>query len=306
MRQFPKTNTSYDYVNDFINTVAPVICEEYLQRVVKGDKTIFPSVVIAQACLESGYNLEAQTLFGIKGDGVNLTTQEFINGAYITIQDSFEYYPNIGEAVKGYYELMQWDNYDDATYGTTPQEQVYGLTNDIGYKYATSPTYFTSIMNLINDYELTKYDEYMSGEIRKYLDEEIEIEINQDKVLVKPGDSFWGIARDYLADGNRYKELAEFNGFNPDDILPVGTLLSLPSIKKDPVVEVPQEVPPTNEIIEEPDFVVTVQDGDSLWKIVTETLGDATRLHDIADYNHLNINNPIYVGMEIRIPKEMF
>lgn len=160
---FPIIASRYDHVNVFINQLAPIVCNEYLRRKEKGDHLINPSVCIAQACLESGYNLRASTLFGIKGGDIELDTTEYINGEYVNVMDSFASYPSVAGAVQGYYDLMQWDNYADAT---TPianswVEQIDGLTNNIGYAYATSPTYKGDISSIIMDYNLIWFDMYV-------------------------------------------------------------------------------------------------------------------------------------------------
>ena len=161
--EFPIIASRYDHVNVFINQLSPIVCNEYLRRKEKGDHLINPSVCIAQACLESGYNLHATTLFGIKGDDIELDTTEYINGEYVNVKDSFAAYPSIAGAVQGYYDLMQWENYADAT---TPianswNEQIEGLTNNIGYAYATSPTYKEDISSIIRDYNLIWFDMYV-------------------------------------------------------------------------------------------------------------------------------------------------
>lgn len=161
--EFPVINTSYEHVNNFINELAPIVCNEFLRRKANGDKVISPAVVLAQAGKESGWNLNAPTLFGIKGDGVELNTSEFIDGEYVHIKDSFAAYPNIAGAVQGYYDLMQWDNYDDATSATTVEGEIEGLTNDIGYAYATAPDYYETTLAIINDFELRVYNDYIAA-----------------------------------------------------------------------------------------------------------------------------------------------
>ncbi len=161
--EFPVINTSYEHVNNFINELAPIVCNEFLRRKANGDKVISPAVVLAQAGKESGWNLNAPTLFGIKGDEVELNTSEFIDGEYVHIKDSFAAYPNIAGAVQGYYDLMQWDNYDDATSATTVEGEIEGLTNDIGYAYATAPDYYETTLAIINDFELRVYNDYIAA-----------------------------------------------------------------------------------------------------------------------------------------------
>ena len=69
---FPILASRHDYVNVFFNQLAPIVINEYIRR--KGQKRLFPSTVLAMAALESGYNLNATTLFGIKGNGIVLDT----------------------------------------------------------------------------------------------------------------------------------------------------------------------------------------------------------------------------------------
>lgn len=161
--EFPICDTRYDHVNSFVNELAPIVCNEYLRRRAAGQKTISPAVVLAQAGKESGWNLDAPTLFGIKGDGVELDTSEFIDGSYIHIKDSFAAYPNIAGAVQGYYDLMQWDNYNDATSADTVEGELDGLTNDVGYAYATAPDYYETTLAIIDNFDLRKYNDYVNS-----------------------------------------------------------------------------------------------------------------------------------------------
>lgn len=179
---FPITATRYDYVNVFINTLAPVVVNEVIDRKKNNKKCVLASVIIAQACLESGYNLNASTLFGIKGEGIELETEEYINEEYISIKDTFKYYPDICSSVKGYCDLMEWDNYDDVTSADDYISACKALVNDNGSKYATSPTYADNLISIISDFELTMYDDY----INDYFNTETEIE-TETKTL-KVGD----------------------------------------------------------------------------------------------------------------------
>lgn len=66
---------------NFINTIGVLARNEFLSR----DRWVLPSVCIAQAALESGWNLNAKTLFGIKGKGFTATTSEYYDGHYVQI-----------------------------------------------------------------------------------------------------------------------------------------------------------------------------------------------------------------------------
>lgn len=137
---------------EFINAIAPIAVAEYKTRT----KWILPSVIIAQAALESGWNLKAKTLFGIKGKGVTTKTKEYLNGCFVTITDSFQKYPSIGAAVDGYINLL------------TTNSRYAGAVNNRDYRstiraihrggYATDPDYETKIIRVIDAYGLHKYD----------------------------------------------------------------------------------------------------------------------------------------------------
>lgn len=86
---------------EFINTISVLARNEYMSR----NRWVLPSVCIAQAALESGWNLNAKTLFGIKGKGFIASTSEYYNGHMVQIQDSFRDYPNVASAVVGYYDF---------------------------------------------------------------------------------------------------------------------------------------------------------------------------------------------------------
>ena len=149
--------------DNFINVISKYAVREYLNR----DKWVLPSVCIAQAACESGWNLNAKTIFGIKGKGVVCNTKEFVNGEYITIQDSFAYYPNIESSVVGYYDFIaNTPRYKNVLNESDYKKAVYYLqhTTD-GKSYATSPTYESTIIRLIENYDLTRFDKRESDDV---------------------------------------------------------------------------------------------------------------------------------------------
>lgn len=212
---FPVISTNYDHVNSFINTLAPIVCNEWLRRRNIGNKTISPAVVLAQAAKESGWNLNASTLFGIKGSDITLNTTEYINGEYVHVSDGFAKYPDIAGAVQGYYDLMQWDNYDDATSANTVEGELEGLTNDIGYAYATAPDYYQTTLDIINDFGLRVFNDYVwsvvngdtsTEESVPVEDEQTSTEINEDVVDA--------IYRGEYGNGSDRRERLEAEGYN--------------------------------------------------------------------------------------------
>ena len=145
-------------VKKFVNGIYPIVINEYVKRISNGERTVFPSVCIAQAALESGWNLNATTLFGIKGDGVELDTTEYVNGEYVNVKDSFVKYPDLASAVQGYYTLMEWDNYDDVRNANTYEIACYALTSG-EYPYATDPCYSNKLIEIISDFSLDYFDD---------------------------------------------------------------------------------------------------------------------------------------------------
>ena len=140
----------------FIKTVGTLARNEYLSR----DVWILPSVCIAQGALESGWNLEASSLFGIKGEGFTATTSEYYNGHYVEIQDSFRKYPNVASAVVGYYDFLRdTPRYCNALNNSDYRDAVDKLihTTD-GAPYATDPEYISKVISIIEKYNLTAWD----------------------------------------------------------------------------------------------------------------------------------------------------
>lgn len=142
--------------DDFINTIGTLARNEYLSR----EKWILPSVCIAQGALESGWNLNAKTLFGIKGKGFTATTSEYYNGNKVTIEASFRAYPDVASSVVGYYDfLANTPRYAKALNNPNYRDAVDKLihTTD-GLAYATDPNYISKVISIIEKYNLTAWD----------------------------------------------------------------------------------------------------------------------------------------------------
>lgn len=142
--------------DNFINAIAPLAVNEYLSR----DKWILPSVCIAQAALESGWNLNATSVFGIKGDGFKATTTEYYDGHKTVIEDSFRAYPDLASSVVGYYDFLRdTPRYEKALNNNDYKDAVDKLihTTD-GAPYATAPNYIETVISIIEDFDLTRFD----------------------------------------------------------------------------------------------------------------------------------------------------
>lgn len=136
----------------FIKTIAPLAQAEYTNRA----RWVLPSVCIAQAALESGWNIEAKTLFGIKGKGNNLKTLEYINGKYEAVTASFKAYPTIAAAVHGYYDLITGNaRYSQAVNNSDAVAAALAIGRA---GYATAPNYGATVAQIITGYNLKTYD----------------------------------------------------------------------------------------------------------------------------------------------------
>lgn len=217
---FPIVASRYDYVNVFFNQLAPLVVNEYIRR--KGQKRLFASTVLAMAALESGYNLNATTLFGIKGDGVVLDTTEYINGEYINIKDSFKCYPSLTASVQGLYDLMQWEHYDRAT-SCIDYEEECRMVQACGY--ATDPEYANKLISIINAYQLTMFNN---------IEEQKETTEEQEELYtVQSGDNLWNIVREYynLSDDTditaKVVALAQYNNIEDPSLIYAGQILKM-------------------------------------------------------------------------------
>lgn len=224
----------HDYVNVFFNQLAPIVVNEYIRR--KGQKRLFPSTVLAMAALESGYNLNATTLFGIKGDGIVLDTTEYINGEYVNIKDSFKCYPSLTASVQGLYELMQWEHYDRATSCTDYKEEC-RMIQACGY--ATDPSYADKLISIVNSYQLTMFNtEDIDVTDKKEIADCTVSDYDYDKeeigeYTVQSGDNLWNIVSNYYNYNNdtdianKVVEIAQYNNIEKPEIIYAGQILKM-------------------------------------------------------------------------------
>ena len=217
---FPIVASRYDYVNVFFNNLAPLVVNEYIRR--KGQKRLYPSTVLAMAALESGYNLKAETLFGIKGNGKILDTTEYIDGEYINVKDSFKSYPSLAASVQGLYDLMQWDNYDRAT-SCIDYEEECRMVQACGY--ATDPEYSSKLINIVNSYHLIMFNN---------IEEPAEEPAEEPFIYtVQAGDTLWEFVRKYYNLNNdtdiyyKVHEVAEKNNLTDVNMIYPNQILKL-------------------------------------------------------------------------------
>lgn len=156
----------------FIEIIAPIIQEEAKER---GYKVC--SAIIAQACIESGYNtsllsMKYHNYFGMKcgsswkGASVNLSTkEEYTQGTLTTIRDNFRAYSDMISGVKGYFDFISTNRYSNLKSATTAEEYLQRIKAD---GYATSSTYVNTCMSVVNRYNLTSYDKEPMPDMNTY------------------------------------------------------------------------------------------------------------------------------------------
>lgn len=303
MRTFPVISTKYEHVNNFINTLAPVVCNAWIKYRREEKKTISPAVILAQAAKESGWNLGAASLFGIKGSDAEYDTTEYIDGEYVNIKDSFEKYPDVMGAVYGYLDLMQWNNYDDATAANTVEGELYGLTNAVnntdrdaegnwvGYNYATAPDYYETTLAIINDFDLRAFNDYVWSVVNETDDTE-EIEQPSEKLNESVIDAIY---RGEYGDGEERRQKLEAAGYNYADYQAAMEAKYYPKEESEdePAEEAPQETEERTAIVEL---------GEGFWQVAERALGDGTRYLELAEFNGMDISTPLYAGMELKLP----
>lgn len=125
------------------------------------------SPIIAQAILESGWGRstlasEYHNYFGLKcggawnGKSVNMATQEeYEVGVMTDIRDNFRVFDSMEDGIKGYFDFINYSRYSNLK-GVTDPEEYCRLIKEDGY--ATSSTYVDSLVRVIYDNNLTRFD----------------------------------------------------------------------------------------------------------------------------------------------------
>lgn len=227
---FPIVTSKYDYVNVFFNNLAPIVVNEYIRR--HGEYRLYPSTVLAMAALESGYNLNAETLFGIKGEGQVLDTTEYIDGRYVNIKDSFKCYPSLTASVQGLYDLMQIERYHTACECADWEEECRQIQK---CGYATDPNYSDKLISIVNSYQLTMFNslDKMSIDNTESNIDDINNSKEIPEYIVQSGDNLWNIVKDFynLSDNNaiasKVVEIAIYNNIENPDIIYAGQILKM-------------------------------------------------------------------------------
>lgn len=201
----------------FINTVA----EDAVR--IAHENEIYPSVMIAQAGLESGWGRSElaqnyNNLMGIKGswngNSAVLTTGEHIGGTDITVNASFNVFDSWAESLAHYGKLLSEGNeQDSAFYSGTWKENADTYQEATAWlegRYATDPDYASKLNSRIEDYNLEQFDN-------------LEVKVPEGMVKVQRGACLHSIARENEV---TVEELIEWNQLE-DESLDAGQWLAV-------------------------------------------------------------------------------
>lgn len=131
---------------------------------------LFPSIVVAQAILETGWGqsipADASTgknsynLFGIKGSGpagsVTIKSTEIENGKPVVRTSEFRAYFHYQQSIEDHAEFLRKPAYEKVRTAKSPEEAAQALE---AAGYATDPEYAEKLTRLIQTYRLSQYDQ---------------------------------------------------------------------------------------------------------------------------------------------------
>lgn len=147
--------------------------EKFIRRIAKSAQKVgmecdlYPSVIIAQAALESNWGVSGlaqepyHNLFGVKGafnghSVKQVTTEYTAEGKRITIKDNFRWYENDYQSLRDYAKTLADPLYEGVH--RSQARNYRAATHALLGKYATDPHYDRKLNRLIDNYQLTEYD----------------------------------------------------------------------------------------------------------------------------------------------------
>ena len=142
---------------------------EEVKRNIPSNTKILPSVIVAQAILESARGTselarKANNLFGIKGNyngqSYTVKTKEYLNGKWTTVNAAFKKYPSYRESIidhGNFFTSTPWrtQNYQRVLNAKDYKTQAKALQ---ACGYATDPQYANKLINLIETNNLSSLD----------------------------------------------------------------------------------------------------------------------------------------------------
>jgi len=288
----------------FLNKIIPAA-----QQATEG-KDVYTSVMIAQAALESAWGTSAlsaepnHNLFGVKGNyngqSVNMYTLEDAGAQkYYGIYDNFRKYPSYKESMDDYVDKIingikgaplfysgAWksrtNSYQDATRYLTG-------------RYATDTAYYAKLNRIIEQYDLTKYD---NGVVTKTNNSIVASNVSTQSgataangyYTVKAGDTLYGISRKF---GMSLSQLVSVNGISASSLIVPGQTLRVAGGATTSTV-VKTNV--TSSRTSGGNYLV--QPGDTLYSIARRS---GMSLNSLLTLNGLSQSSVIYPGQSLTI-----
>jgi LysM repeat protein len=271
---------------DYFDTYKDVAIDQMLKYHIPA------SITLAQGVLESGAGRSELTRrsnnhFGIKCHGW-------------TGRKSYHDDDELGECFRAYDSA--YESYQDHSIFLTSSQRYSSLfrlkrTDYKGWArglkacgYATSPTYATRLIEIIELYKLYRYDS--EHHVDKYQLEQVRHQggiirqvhefNNNYYVVAKKGDTFRSIADDTEVS---YRKLAKFNERDKNDVLEEGEYVWLQKKRR----KAPKEYK---------GFIHYVKDGESMYSIAQKY---GIRLKNLYKMNHLTPDYRIRVGEPLRV-----
>jgi flagellum-specific peptidoglycan hydrolase FlgJ len=139
----------------------------YKNIAIEASKGVLPSIVLAQAFLESAGGSSklaklANNYFGIKADSswrgekILMNTREVFYNADVFIDDYFRQYDSVYDSFRDHSQFLnQNPRYESVLKAETPEQQAIELQKA---GYATAPNYAETLMQIINDNQLYEVD----------------------------------------------------------------------------------------------------------------------------------------------------
>ena len=253
---------------------------------------------------QSALSTQAHNLFGIKGSYngqyVTMQTREVYNGQSYYIYDNFRKYANNSESVEDHGNFL----YSNSRYANLLGDQSYAsvarkLQSD---GYATDPSYASSLIKLVEMYNLTQLDNIaFSGKqpvINNKNDYNYSNSGNADSsngyYTVQSGDTLSGIALKFSTTSSK---LAQLNSISNPNLIYVGQRLLVNQSSNSNSSSSGQSSSTTTNT-ETSSASYTVKSGDTLSGIASQY---NTTVNQIVSLNQLSNPNLIYVGQVLKL-----